>query len=211
MEDAVLVHLAHRTGSPIRVFLLDTGSLPPETHTTFEQLKECYPKLRYQIFRPEASDVEALIDQQGQFGFRDSLDQRHACCEIRKVRPLRRALEGSRAWLTGLRREQSPTRTNLVAAAPDGGTPERLKISPLLDWNEEQLWTFVKTHRIPTHPLHSLGFPSIGCAPCTRAIHPGEDIRAGRWWWEDPEHRECGLHKRPNDINLEQSRPQGLP
>ncbi len=198
VEDSVLVHLAAQTGTSVRVFMLDTGRLHPETHETFEALRRRYPQLRFEVYSPEGAEVEALVQAQGGlFGFREGLDQRHACCEVRKLRPLKRALAGSRAWLTGLRREQSPTRMDLLPAAPDGGSPERLKISPLLDWDHTLLWAFAKQHHIPTHPLHEAGFPSIGCAPCTRAIAPGEDLRAGRWWWELPEHKECGLHNRP--------------
>lgn len=199
VEDSVLVHLAAQTGHAVRVFMLDTGRLHPETHDTFEALRRRYPKLRFEVYSPDGAEVEALVQAQGGlFGFREGLDQRHACCEVRKLRPLKRALAGSRAWLTGLRREQSPTRSNLQFAESDGGTPGRLKVAPLLDWKLEQLWAFAKEHHIPTHTLHDQGFPSIGCAPCTRPIAPGEDIRAGRWWWELPEHKECGLHNRPS-------------
>jgi phosphoadenosine phosphosulfate reductase len=198
LEDSVLVHLAAQTGHAVRVFLLDTGRLHPETHDTFEALRRRYPGLRFEVYSPDALAVETLVQAQGGlFGFREGLDQRLACCEVRKLRPLKRALAGSRAWLTGLRREQSTTRTDLPSTESDGGSPERLKIAPLLDWNLDQLWAFAKAHHIPTHPLHEAGFPSIGCAPCTRAIAPDEDLRAGRWWWELPEHKECGLHNRP--------------
>jgi phosphoadenosine phosphosulfate reductase len=197
VEDSVLVHLAAQTACPVRVFLLDTGRLHPETHETFEALRRRYRPLRFEVISPDGAEVEKLVEAQGLFGFREGLEQRHACCEVRKLRPMRRALVGSRAWLTGLRREQSPGRADLRAAEGDGGTPERLKIAPLLDWDLPSLWAFVKEHEIPTHPLHEVGFPSIGCAPCTRAILPGEDLRAGRWWWEQPEHKECGLHNRP--------------
>ena len=196
VEDSVLVHLAAQTGRSVRVFMLDTGRLHPETQETFERLRVRYSGLRFEVYSPDGTEVEALVKTQGLFGFREGLDQRHECCEIRKVKPLRRALEGSRAWLTGLRREQSPTRTNLQPTETDGGSPERLKIAPMLDWDLNRIWAFVKDQRIPTHPLHASGFPSIGCAPCTRAIQPGENLRAGRWWWEQPEHKECGLHNR---------------
>lgn len=198
VEDSVLVHLADQTGHEVRVFMLDTGRLHPETHETFEALRRRYPKLRFEVFSPDGLEVEALVKEQGLFGFRDGLDQRHTCCEIRKLRPLKRALAGSRAWLTGLRREQSPTRADLQPTESDGGKPARLKIAPLLDWDLERIWAFAKEHHLPTHPLHEAGFPSIGCAPCTRAIAPGEDLRAGRWWWELAEHKECGLHNRPS-------------
>ena len=195
VEDCVLIHLASLTGCPVRVFMLDTGRLHPETYETYERLRLRYPGLHFQVFAPDAAEVEALVAKQGLMGFRESLEARHACCDVRKVHPLQRALAGSHAWLTGLRREQSPTRRDLAPVEPDG---ERLKIAPLLDWSEAQTWDYAKAHHIPTHPLHQQGFPSIGCAPCTRAIQPGEDIRAGRWWWEHPEHKECGLHQRPS-------------
>jgi phosphoadenosine phosphosulfate reductase len=199
VEDSVLVHLAAQTGHSVRVFMLDTGRLHPETHETFEALRRRYSQLRFEVYSPGGAEVEALVQAQGGlFGFREGLDQRHACCDVRKLRPLRRALAGARAWLTGLRREQSPTRLDLLPTEPDGGSPERLKIAPLLDWDHTLLWAFAKQHFIPTHPLHDAGFPSIGCAPCTRAIAPGEELRAGRWWWELPEHKECGLHHRPS-------------
>lgn len=196
VEDSVLVHLAAQTGHAFRVFLLDTGRLHPETHETYARLRQRYPGLRFEVFAPEAREVEALVQAQGPFGFKESLEARQHCCEVRKLRPLARALEGAEAWLTGLRREQSPTRQGLKAVAPDGGSPERLKIAPLLAWTEARVWDFAKAHDIPVHPLHAQGYPSIGCAPCTRAIQPGEPLRAGRWWWEDPEHKECGLHRR---------------
>lgn len=192
LEDAVLVHLAAQTGAPVRVFLLDTGRLHPETHETFDRFRWKYESLRFEVYSPEAADVEALVQRQGLFGFRDSLEARHACCEVRKLKPLRRALEGADAWLTGLRREQSPTREGLAPVQSDG---TRLKIAPLLDWTVADVQAFARLHKVPVHPLHDKGFPSIGCAPCTRAIQPGEDCRAGRWWWESPEHKECGLHR----------------
>lgn len=192
VEDSVLVHLAAQTGQAVRVFLLDTGRLHPETHETFERLRRTYGTLRFEVYSPEAKAVEALVAAQGLLGFRESLEARHACCEVRKLGPLRRALEGADAWLAGLRREQSPTRLDLALVQPDGG---RTKVSPLLDWTAAETWAFAEAHRIPTHPLHQAGFPSIGCAPCTRAVLPGEDPRAGRWWWELPEHKECGLHR----------------
>lgn len=191
-EDAVLVHLAAQTGHAVRVFLLDTGRLHPETHETYDRLRWKYPSLRFEVYSPEAPEVEALVAQQGLFGFRDSLEARHTCCEVRKLRPLRRALAGADAWLTGLRRAQSPTRTDLAAVQADG---PRTKVSPLLDWTEAEVMAFARRHRVPIHPLQAQGFPSIGCAPCTRALQPGEDFRAGRWWWEQPEHKECGLHR----------------
>lgn len=197
VEDCVLVHMASLTGQPIRVFMLDTGRLHPQTHEAFERLRRAYPGLRFEVYAPQTKAVEALASQQGLFGFRENLEARHACCHVRKVEPLARALAGAEAWLTGLRREQGPTRRDLAAVQSDGGSPERLKIAPLLDWDEAHVWAYARAHQVPTHPLHGEGYPSIGCAPCTRAIQPGEDPRAGRWWWERPEHKECGLHSAP--------------
>ncbi len=192
VEDSVLVHLAAQTGVPVRVFLLDTGRLHPETHETYDRLRWKYEGLRFEVYSPEAAEVEALVAAQGLFGFRDSLEARHACCAVRKLGPLKRALAGSHAWLTGLRREQSPTREGLETIQFDG---QRTKVSPLLDWTAADVLAFAKAHKVPVHPLHAHGYPSIGCAPCTRAIREGEDFRAGRWWWEHPDHKECGLHR----------------
>ncbi|MEM1007453.1 MAG: phosphoadenylyl-sulfate reductase, partial [Myxococcota bacterium] len=124
-----------------------------------------------------------------------SVEARKQCCHIRKVEPLQRALRDVHLWLTGMRRQQSITRTQMPFFENDAQNTARWKLHPLADWTEEQVWQCIKAHNIPYHPLHDKGFPSIGCAPCTRAIQPGEDIRAGRWWWEDPEHKECGLHR----------------
>ena len=172
VEDSVLVHLAAQTGRAVRVFLLDTGRLHPETHETYERLRQAYPGLRFQVFAPDGLEIEALVDEQGLFGFRDGLDQRHACCEIRKLRPLERALAGSRAWLTGLRREQSPTRKELHPTESDGGHSERLKIAPLLEWDSPRVWAFVKEHRIPFHPLHDAGYPPSAARPARGPSSP---------------------------------------
>jgi phosphoadenosine phosphosulfate reductase len=139
--------------------------------------------------------VEAFVNRHGPNAFLDSRELRLACCRIRKVEPLARALAGSSAWITGMRRAQGPTRAGAALFEPDPEHAGMVKVNPLLEWTLEDCRTFVRAHRIPSNPLHDQGYPSIGCAPCTRAVAPGEDERAGRWWWERPEHKECGLHR----------------
>jgi len=197
LEDVALVHLASQLARPPRIFVLDTGRLHPETYDVLAALRRRYG-LPIQLYFPEARAVEAFVDANGPNAFRDSLELRRACCRIRKVEPLARALDGAPAWITGLRRAQGPTReaSRLFEADPAHGGI--VKISPLLDWSLAQVRALVAEQHIPYNPLHDQGYPSIGCAPCTRAVAEGEDERAGRWWWENPEHKECGLHRRPN-------------
>jgi phosphoadenosine phosphosulfate reductase len=194
-EDVVLIDLASRVVPELEVFTLDTGRLHPETYEVMEAVRSRYG-LRLQVFFPDRDKVAALETEQGFFSFRNSLEQRKACCALRKIEPLRRALEGRDAWMTGLRREQSPTRSGVELVELDSSQGGRWKFNPLANWSEQQVWDHIRAHKVPYHPLHDQGFPSIGCAPCTRAIRPGEDVRAGRWWWELPEHKECGLHGR---------------
>jgi phosphoadenosine phosphosulfate reductase len=144
-------------------------------------------------YAPEAAAVEALERERGFHSFRRSVEERKHCCHIRKVEPLRRALAPLRAWVTGLRREQALTRTGIAVVEWDA-TQGLVKVNPLANWSEPQVWAYIRRHDVPYNTLHDRGYPSIGCAPCTRAIQPGEDIRAGRWWWESPERKECGLH-----------------
>ena len=155
---------------------------------------ERFLKRRITVYMPQAGAVEHYICLNGINGFYESITQRQQCCEVRKLDPLKRALHGKDAWLTGLRRTQSTTRAQLDAVAFDVQF-NLTKISPLLEWSEAQTWDYAREHGIPTNPLHAQGFRSIGCAPCTRATAEGEDVRAGRWWWEAAEHKECGLHK----------------
>lgn len=192
LEDAVVVDLFARHLSPPRVFALDTGRLPEETYQAAETLAARYG-LTIEWFFPRAEAVEALLRRKGAYSFRDSLENRHECCGLRKVEPLRRALVGRAAWATGLRRSQSVTRTDLPVVEWDA-THELVKVNPLASWSREAVARYAADHQVPVHPLHRQGYPSIGCAPCTRAVQPGEDERAGRWWWERPEHKECGLH-----------------
>ncbi|HJW34021.1 MAG TPA: phosphoadenylyl-sulfate reductase [Holophagaceae bacterium] len=193
LEDMALLHLLRTARLPIKAFVLDTGRLHPETYGLLGLAQDRYAPL--QVYFPETTAVEAYVNTEGLDAFRRSLELRKACCAIRKVEPLQRALHGASGWITGLRRDQSPTRTGLGAFELDWAHGGILKVNPLIDWTLEATWTYVKTHDVPVNPLHHAGFPSIGCAPCTRAIAPGEDPRAGRWWWEAPEQKECGLHK----------------
>ncbi|GFE60352.1 phosphoadenylyl-sulfate reductase [Geobacter sp. AOG2] len=195
LEDVAIIHIAHEAGLPLGVFALDTGRLNEETCEVADALVERY-RLHIDWFFPRHEAVEQLERAEGLFSFRESLDKRHACCHIRKVEPLTRALTGLAGWATGMRREQSVTRNDLQAIERDTLNGDILKINPLIDWSEEQLTNYTDEHRLPKNRLYSQGYRSIGCAPCTRAVQPGEDARAGRWWWENPEHKECGLHRR---------------
>jgi phosphoadenosine phosphosulfate reductase len=194
VEDIVLMHLAAEHAPGLTAFTLDTGRLPAET---FEVMEDVRVRLgvRIETFVPDHRAVQALVDDAGYFSFRTSIDARKACCAVRKLEPLRRALAGRGAWLTGLRRDQGVTRTATAAIEWDAAHG-LVKASPLATWTKEQVWAHVREHRLPYNRLHDVGYPSIGCAPCTRAVRPYEDDRAGRWWWESDEHRECGLHRR---------------
>lgn len=194
-EDMVLVDLVARHAPAIEVFTLDTGRLPEETLALVDRVRERYG-IPVHVYFPDAARVEAHVREHGVNGFYDSVDNRRACCAIRKAEPLARALAGRRAWITGLRRAQSVTRTELAQEEFDA-VHGLAKFNPLADWSEEEVWTYLRARQVPYNALHDRGYPSIGCAPCTRAVAPGEDVRAGRWWWESPEHRECGLHRRP--------------
>jgi phosphoadenosine phosphosulfate reductase len=191
-EDMVLLDLIAKHAPKIEVFTLDTGRLPPETYDLLGKIGERY-RLKLKVFLPDAAAVEQYVKLNGINGFYDSIAQRKACCEVRKIGPLRRALAGKRAWLTGLRREQSPTRAE-VAIEEEDKSFGLAKFNPLLEWTHFEIWSYLHRHEVPYNALHDRGYPSIGCAPCTRAIKPGEHARAGRWWWEDAANKECGLH-----------------
>lgn len=195
MEDVAIIDIAHKAGLALGVFALDTGRLNEETYGVADALVERYG-LKIDWYFPKHEAVEELERTEGLFSFRESLDKRHNCCGIRKVEPLSRALKGLAGWVTGMRREQSVTRGDLKAIERDELNGGILKINPLIDWSEEQLTSYTEEHHLPKNRLYSQGYRSIGCAPCTRAVQPGEDARAGRWWWENPEHKECGLHRR---------------
>lgn len=192
-EDVAVIDMAARVRPDIRVFSLDTGRLNPETYECAERVREKYG-IPIEWYFPDRDKVEALERAKGLFSFRETVDNRKECCGIRKVEPLRRALTGHRAWMTGLRRSQSVTRSSLDVVEVDAANGGILKISPLADWSQEQAMYYVKDRKLPYNRLYDQGYASIGCAPCTRAIRIGEDERAGRWWWESPEHKECGLH-----------------
>lgn len=195
VEDVVLIDLIHRHHLPIGIFALDTGRLNEETYEVAETVSQRYG-VPIEWYFPEREAVEQLERDKGLFSFRESLENRHECCRIRKVEPLQRALNGLGGWVTGMRREQSVTRTGVEPIEIDSAHGGIIKINPLAFWSEQQIWNYADEQRIPVNRLHRLGYPSIGCAPCTRAIEPGEHPRAGRWWWEDPAHKECGLHRR---------------
>jgi phosphoadenosine phosphosulfate reductase len=195
IEDQAVLHAIASAGLDFDVFTLDTGRHFPETLETLQESEQRYGR-RIRVVVPEAREVEELVARDGIFGFRLAVENRKACCEVRKVRPLRRALEGAAGWLTGLRREQSAGRAEVPFAAWDA-EHNLVKLNPIADWTLSQLEDYVAANAIPVNPLHAKGFPSIGCQPCTRAIKPGEDIRAGRWWWENEDGKECGLHNRP--------------
>ncbi|MBT1073596.1 phosphoadenylyl-sulfate reductase [Pelotalea chapellei] len=195
MEDVAIIDIAHQAGLNLGVFALDTGRLNEETYEVADALVERY-RLKIDWYFPRHDDVENLERADGLFSFRESLDKRHQCCAIRKVEPLSRALKGLSGWVTGMRREQAVTRGDLPPVEVDELNGGLLKINPLLAWTEEQLLAYTEEQRLPRNRLYSQGYRSIGCAPCTRAVKPGEDARAGRWWWENPENKECGLHRR---------------
>lgn len=191
-EDMVLTDLILTAQLPIGIFSLETGRLHKETLAMLDRVKERYG-YDIALYRPQPEAVDAYVAQNGLNAFYDSVDMRRECCRIRKVEPLGRALAGNKAWITGQRRAQSNTRGTLLVQEDD---PAHLmdKFNPLADWSEEDVWEYLRANNVPTNALHEQGYPSIGCEPCTRAIQPGEDVRAGRWWWENPESKECGLH-----------------
>ena len=191
-EDMVLTDLIGRNFPNISMFTLDTERLPEETHSLMKEVEDRY-NIETKIYFPESVAVEKYVVENGLNGFYDSIAQRKACCFMRKVEPLKRALKGKRAWITGLRRDQALTRRDLEESEFDADNGLQ-KISPLLNWSLSDVWAYIKDFNTPYNALHDQGYSSIGCAPCTRAITLGEDVRAGRWWWEDPETKECGLH-----------------
>jgi phosphoadenosine phosphosulfate reductase len=191
-EDMVLMDLICKHAPGIEIFTLDTGRLPKETYDLMQQLKTHYDK-DVQVFFPQAGAIENFVTSNGPNAFYDSVELRKQCCGIRKVEPLNRALKGKKAWLTGMRRSQSVTRAELPVSEWDDDHGLQ-KFSPLTDWSNGNVWAYIRAFEVPYNKLHDEGYASIGCAPCTRAITAGEDIRAGRWWWEDPESKECGLH-----------------
>ena len=195
-EDMVVLDLIARDGLGIEIFTLDTGRLPKETHVLINDVRKRYG-LKIDVYQPWPDSVQAFVEQHGRDGFYDGVEQRKACCTVRKVEPLRRALARKKAWITGLRREQADSRATISETELDPAHG-LWKFSPLADWTEEDVWVYLRSNGVPYNPLHDRGYRSIGCEPCTRAVKPGEHPRAGRWWWEqDAAKKECGLHEIP--------------
>ena len=191
-EDMVLTDIILSERLPIEIFSLDTGRLPVETYDLIAEVERRY-KTRLKLYFPLAENVETYVQQHGINAFYESIDLRKACCHMRKVEPLGRALKGKKAWITGMRAQQAATRNALPVREFDSNNGIE-KFNPLADWTEQEVWGYIRNRDIPYNKLHDIFYPSIGCAPCTRAIAMGEDVRAGRWWWEDPTSKECGLH-----------------
>ena len=194
-ESMVMTDLIAKHELDIDIFSIDTGRLPEDTHALAHSVHQRYGSI-IRMVTPDAGEVAAWTAEHGQNGFYDAVELRHGCCGVRKLEPLKRELAGKRAWLTGLRREQSATRKDLEVSTWDEGYGVQ-KFNPMLDWTTEQVWAYIHDHRVPYNRLHDKGYASIGCAPCTRAIGPGEDTRAGRWWWEMDSVKECGIHFDP--------------
>jgi phosphoadenosine phosphosulfate reductase len=192
-EDVVIADLISRYSPEISNFVLDTGRLPEETLKLLADVQARYSNITVKVYYPEAADVEGFVAENGVNAFYESQDLRKGCCFVRKIKPLKRALSTSKAWITGLRREQSVTRDEIQFEEWDEGNNMH-KLNPLADWSEKEVWAYIKANDVPYNELHDKHYPSIGCAPCTRSISMGEDVRSGRWWWENPENRECGLH-----------------
>ena len=197
-EDIVLIDLLSKVSARPRVFTLDTGRLPPETYKVMEEVEHRY-NLQLEVYFPDYKKVEEMVRGHGINLFYQSVEKRKLCCHIRKVEPLQRALSDLSAWVTGLRRQQSAYRADVlkVEEEPDG----RMKINPLADWTDEQVWSYIHAKGLPYNELHDRNYHTIGCAPCTRPVQPGEDPRTGRWWWESS-HKECGLHEHQEKVIL---------
>ncbi len=200
-EDVVLIDMLSKivqssaVNTKFRVFTIDTGRLPQETYDLMDRIKEKY-KINIEVYFPDKESVEKMVFEHGFNLFYKSVELRQLCCKVRKVEPLMRALKGLDAWICGLRRQQSVTRSDIKKVEVDHAHNGILKINPIADWTEQQVWDYIKENDVPYNELHDKGYPSIGCAPCTRAVKRTEDIRAGRWWWEEPQKKECGLHIR---------------
>jgi phosphoadenosine phosphosulfate reductase len=194
IEDQLLTEMVVNIDPDARIFTLDTGRLFPETYDLIDRTSKKYKK-NIEVYFPESKEVEEMVREKGINLFYSSIENRKYCCDIRKLRPLARAMKSLEVWITGLRHEQSVTRTDMKMVEWDENN-NLIKLNPLINWTEDEVWHRIKERNIPYNPLHKKGYISIGCQPCTRAILPGEDPRAGRWWWENPDTRECGLHKR---------------
>ncbi|MSQ10695.1 MAG: phosphoadenylyl-sulfate reductase [Dehalococcoidia bacterium] len=194
-EDVVLADMLARVKPNGTVLMLDTLRLHTETYGVVDATRARYPQLDLRVYYPDMAALDSFVSTQGYNAFYQSMDNRKACCGVRKVEPLARALAGLDAWVTGMRRDQGTTRTDIAHFEIDDVHGGMLKLNPLAAWSSDQVWEYIRANDVPYNPLHDVGFPSIGCAPCTRAVAPGEDPRAGRWWWElDPDAKECGIH-----------------
>lgn len=191
-EDMVLIDLIQKNKLSVEAFSIDTGRLPPETYNLIQKVEDKY-QFKIKLYFPDHQKVESYVNTNGINAFYNSIDLRKSCCAIRKVEPLNRALKDKKVWITGMRQEQSQTRFALKEEEFDE-VHQSQKLNPLSTWSELEVWAYIKINDVPYNTLHDQFYPSIGCAPCTRAISAGEDIRAGRWWWEDPQNKECGLH-----------------
>ncbi|MDR0940768.1 MAG: phosphoadenylyl-sulfate reductase [Bacteroidales bacterium] len=193
-EDQVLTDMIVKINKNAQIFTLDTGRLFPETYSLIEKTNMRYG-IKIRMYFPDFHKVEDMVSTHGINLFYESIEKRKLCCALRKLEPLSRAFKGLDAWICGLRREQSVTRQAMQLVEWDE-IHNIIKINPLIHWSEQQVWDYISKNAVPYNRLHKNGFPSIGCQPCTRAVKEGEDARSGRWWWESPEHRECGLHKK---------------
>jgi phosphoadenosine phosphosulfate reductase len=191
-EDQALTHMIAGIDPAAKIFTLDTGRIFPETYDLIEKTNARY-KININIYFPEREQVEKMVNEKGVNLFYESIENRRQCCHVRKIVPLQRALAGLDVWISGLRKSQSVTRSDMQMVEWDK-RHDLIKINPLLNWSEEDVWDYIKKHNVPYNKLHDKGFASIGCQPCTRALKPGEEVRDGRWWWENPQLRECGLH-----------------
>jgi phosphoadenosine phosphosulfate reductase len=194
LEDQALTDMILKIDPTARIFTIDTGRLFPETYSLIEKTGRRYG-VRMEIFFPENAEVEAYVSRNGINAFYESVEKRKACCAVRKIQPLLRALSTLDVWICGLRQEQSVTRAGVERVEWDVAN-RLIKINPLVHWSQQEVWAYIRAEDVPYHLLHERNYPSIGCQPCTRAVEPGQDVRAGRWWWENPEHKECGLHRR---------------
>jgi phosphoadenosine phosphosulfate reductase len=192
-EGMALLHMMHRIEPASRVFVLDTGRIPQATYDLIDRVRDRYDK-KVEVLFPVAADVEAMVREHGMNLFYESIEKRQLCCRLRKVEPMKRYFVDLDAWVSGLRREQGVTRTETRKVELDAANGGIVKLNPLADWAHDDVLAYVRAHDIPVNRLHAQGYPSVGCEPCSRAIQPGDDIRAGRWWWENPETKECGIH-----------------
>lgn len=207
-EDQVLTDMIAEKDKGAKIITLDTGRLFPETYNLIAKTNEHYD-IKLDVYFPDTKRVEDMVKEKGINLFYESIENRKLCCHIRKVEPLQRATAGEEVWITGLRRAQAVTRVDLQAVEWDSSN-EMIKVNPLIRWTEQDVWDYIKERNVPYNELHDKGYPSIGCEPCTRAVEPGEDIRAGRWWWEQPDKKECGLHTEDNNNGKEKIKTNNL-